>query len=236
MERDEQTHILIVEDDAAINDVVSTRLRKEGFQVTSAFSGTEAKLLLKDEAFDLVVTDLMLPGMTGEDMVALVRRDLGSLPIIVISARVATADKVSLLQQGADDYLSKPFDLDELVARVQVQLRRTVNRSDLAGSDACNEKTLAYRDWQMRPVSRSFLSKGEAVQLTRTEFDMLALLMAHPTRVFTKQELYEHTWAEPYTSQDSTVAAHISNLRSKLRPSGTDDYIQTVWGIGFKLS
>lgn len=241
MEPEGTLHILVIEDDAAINDVVCTRLRKEGYQVTPAFSGTEARFALVAQAFHLVITDLMLPGMTGEEVVGLIRQRNVTLPIIVISARTAAADKVDLLQLGADDYLTKPFDLDELTARVQVQLRRVAPASPGAAAAAVNDSaassaSLSYRDWQLDPVARTFAIQEQTIALTRTEFAMLELLMAHPSRVFTKQELYEHAWNEPYAAQDGTVAAHISNLRAKLRPSGTDGYIETVWGIGFKLS
>lgn len=241
MEPEGTLHILVIEDDAAINDVVCTRLRKEGYQVTPAFSGTEARFALDAQAFHLVITDLMLPGMTGEEVVSLVRQRNVTLPIIVISARTAAADKVDLLQLGADDYLTKPFDLDELTARVQVQLRRVAPASPGAATAAVSDSaassaSLSYRDWQLDPAARTFAIQEQTIALTRTEFAMLELLMAHPSRVFTKQELYEHAWNEPYAAQDGTVAAHISNLRAKLRPSGTDGYIETVWGIGFKLS
>ncbi len=226
--------ILVIEDDPSINDVVRTRLAKDGHTITSAFSGTEAQLLLESASFDLVISDLMLPGMTGEDIVTLIRETDPALPILILSARNAPADKVNLLQLGADDYLEKPFDLEELIARVNVQLRHV--EQSAAPASTLPSTALTFHDWRLDPATRSFSAAGAPIQLTRTEFDMLHLLMEHPGRVFTKQELYEHTWSEPYTAQDGTVAAHISNLRSKLRAGGAEDHIQTVWGIGFKLS
>lgn len=241
----ESLRILVIEDDPSISEVVCAHLTRQGHCCVGAFSGTEGMLHLEhggsSTPFDLVITDLMLPGMTGEEVVSLIRQRNVTLPIIVISARTAAADKVDLLQLGADDYLTKPFDLDELTARVQVQLRRAALASPnttatAAHGNSASLASLSYRDWQLDPAARTFAIQEQAIALTRTEFAMLELLMAHPSRVFTKQELYEHAWNEPYAAQDGTVAAHISNLRAKLRPSGTDGYIETVWGIGFKLS
>lgn len=240
--------VLVVEDDAAINDVVCTRLGREGYQVTAAFSGSEARLLLGQQSFDLVITDLMLPGATGEDIVAAVRAADPALPIIVTSARTAAADKVGLLGQGADDYLTKPFDLDELAARVAVQLRhRAQGHQGVAGARGASSvpgaastvsgagAPLRCGRWMVDQAARTLSVDGGAVPLTRTEYAIAELLASHPGRVFTKQELFEHAWGEPYAAQESTVSAHVSNLRAKLKPTGTDDYVATVWGIGFKL-
>lgn len=234
--------ILVIEDDAAINDVVTTRLERAGHEVTQAFSGSEARLLLGDDratrrgaGYDVVVCDLMLPGVTGEELVRLIRGRDASTPVVVISARDAAADRVSLLRLGADDYLTKPFDLDELVARVEVQLRHR----DVAPSAA----TLRWRRWTLDPEARTLQvapgEKGESggtVTLTRIEFNILELLVRRPNKVFGKAELFELAWGEPFAGDDSTVAVHVSNIRAKLRASGTDDYVRTVWGMGFKLA
>ena len=227
-----ETSILVIEDDAAINDVINRQLRKCGYSSTAAFSGTEALLLLSKDPFDLIITDLMLPGASGESLVQSIRKTDADIPIIVVSAKTDSADKVDLLRMGADDYLGKPFDLDELTARVEVQLRRKAKRS-------CEDEhadMLRFRDWSIDRDARTLFANSNEVPLTRTEFDMLELMAAHPSRVFSKKELYEHVWDEPYVDHESSVAAHISNIRSKLKESGTDSYIQTVWGIGFKLS
>lgn len=236
MENGEQMRVLVVEDDAAINDVVCKKLRRTSFCPVSAYSGTEARLLLQAEASDafaLIITDLMLPGLSGEDLISQIRAHDASVPIIVISAKAATVDKVSVLQMGADDYLTKPFDLDELMARIQVQMRRAVpSSSETMGS----ENVLRHGPLCIDVAARTVSAHDQGIPLTKTEFDMLALMAAHPGRVFTKQELYESAWGEPYAAQESTVAAHISNLRAKLKAQGADGLIQTVWGIGFKLS
>lgn len=244
-------NILVIEDDPSINDIVCKRLAKDGHALTSAFSGTEAKMLLESKRFDLVITDLMLPGLAGDELVPYIRRSLGSLPIIVISARTSSVDKVDLLTLGADDYLSKPFDLDELAARVKVQLRRSgagcaeaKSGAQCCEGDTSSGSTLGSRSdraqlelgpLRLDPAQRRLSVSGEDVLLTRTEFDMLHLLMSRPKQVFTKQDLYEHVWNEPYPGQENSVNAHISNIRAKLRETAADGCIQTVWGIGFKL-
>lgn len=237
------THVLIIEDDADINQIVATRLERDGYLCTQAFSGSEAKLLLErgleahaadkteDFPFDLIISDLMLPGTTGEELVAAIREHGADVPVIVISARTTAADKIDLLKLGADDYLTKPFDLDELVARVEVQLR---HRGHVAVSGSAGS-TLRFRDWELDHEARTFTAAGAPVDLTRIEFNIVEMLMRHPKRVFTKQELFEGAWGEPYAADANTVNVHVSNIRTKLKPTGTADYIKTVWGMGFKL-
>lgn len=233
--------ILVIEDDAAINDVVTTRLTRAGYDVTQAFSGSEARLVLErpDAAFDVVVCDLMLPGATGEELVGLIRGRDEATPVVVISARDTVADRVALLRLGADDYLTKPFDLDELAARVEVQLR---HRGAPAGGER-GAGTLRHRRWELDPEARTLDvlpdengEQGGPVALTRIEFNILELLVRRPNKVFTKAELFELAWGEPFAGDDSVVAVHVSNIRAKLRASGTDGYVRTVWGMGFKLA
>ncbi len=231
-----KTSVLVVEDDAAINDILCRQVAKLGLTPEPAFSGTEAKRILELATFDLIMTDLMLPGMTGEAVVSLVRDTDPQVPIIVVSARSETSDKVDLLSLGADDYITKPFDLDELSARILVQLRNSSRRrSENDDSEEGSVPTLAVGELNLVPSQRSLTIHGNEVVLTRTEYDLLQLLAENPKRVFTKQELYEHLWNEPPTSDDNSINTHISNLRAKLKPYGADEYIQTVWGIGFKL-
>lgn len=226
-------NILVVEDDAAINEVVCARLRQEGHAVEPAFSGTEARLLLDARDFDLVITDLMLPGLPGEEVVKLVRARSAATPVIVTSARAEVADRIDLLALGADDYLVKPFDLDELAARVAVQLRRIALMA--SPSQPASGDRLAVGEWEVDRSAKVLRVGGEEVELTRTEFALVELLAAHPRQVFSKQALYEAVWGECFAGQESTISAHVSNLRTKLKPSGTDGYIQTVWGLGFRL-
>ena len=232
-------HVLVVEDDADINEIVATHLARHGFACTQAFSGSEARLLLGSDAipFDVVVSDLMLPGLAGEELVALIRERDASVPVIIISARTAASDRIDLLKLGADDYLTKPFDLDELVARIEVQLRHRARHAPGGAGNATPERvaSLHFRDWELDTESRTFAVSGMAVELTRIEFNILQALLEHPGRVFSKQELFECAWGEPYAADDNTVNVHVSNIRTKLKPSGTDGYIKTVWGMGFKL-
>lgn len=256
--------ILIVEDDADINEIIAVHLARQGHACTQAYSGTEGIMRLggglasasgaaaadKKRAappFDLIICDLMLPGATGEELIAAVRERDPELPVIVISARTSTTDRVDLLKLGADDYLTKPFDLDELAARVEVQLRhhplrgrQTAVRDAFpsgqgAHGDGRAQETLAFRAWELNPASRTFSIDGTAMTLTRIEFNLLEALMRQPKRAWAKQDLFEAAWGETYAGDDSTVTVHMSNIRTKLKPTGTDGYIKTVWGIGFKL-
>lgn len=240
------TRILIIEDDADINEVVATHLSRNGFSCTQAYSGSEARLLLDAPAhggfpFDLVITDLMLPGTCGEDLVSLIR-SRGDVPVIVVSAKGDPVGKADLLRCGADDYLVKPFDLDELLARVFVQLRHAARSQqsscapDAEGAYEGKAAPLLYKEWEIDPESRTFRVSGEPVKLTRIEYNIVEALARRPKKVFTKQELFEIAWNEECFVEEKAINVHVSNIRGKLRASGTDGYIETVWGIGFKLA
>lgn len=248
-----ETRVLIVEDDADINEIVATHLARCGMSCAQAFSGSEARLLIGADTFpfDVVVSDLMLPGLAGEDLVALIRKRDATVPIIVISARTAAADRIDLLKLGADDYLTKPFDLDELAVRIEVQLRHRARAAavDFGAGDADDARDraddgevgaparlLRFRDWELDPDARAFWVAGTAVELTRIEFNILEALMTHPKHVFGKAELFEAAWGEPYAADYNTINVHVSNIRAKLKPTGTDGYLKTVWGMGFKLA
>lgn len=221
-------NILIIEDDTNINNMVAEYLGQNGYLCTQAFSGSEGSLRFSVEKFDLILLDLMLPGMTGEE---LIQRFAGKVPVIVLSAKNELDSKVELLQAGANDYICKPFDLKELLVRIQVQLR-SLPDSKLPDAQA----ELRYKDWILNPETQEMTAAGLPVELTMHEFRILELLMKHPKKVFTKQLIYEYAWEEEYFVEDKTINVHISNIRSKLKPSQTDSYIQTVWGMGFKLS
>ena len=221
------SHILSIEDDTDINNPTAAYLRRQGCICTQAFSGTEGRLLWQQGGFDLLLVDLMLPGLSGSAFIAEVRKT-SQVPVIVLSARTELSDKVELLGSGADDYLTKPCQLEELWARIQVQLRHA-----RAGSSG---EHLRFRDWVLDLGGMTLTAAGQPVSLTAHEFRIVELLAGSPRRVFTRQQIYEAVWQEEYAVEDKTITVHISNIRAKLRPSGTDGYIQTVWGIGFKLT
>ena len=219
--------ILIIEDDTDINNSTAAYLRRQGCECVQAFSGTEGRLLWQAGGIDLLLVDLMLPGLSGGELIAEIR-ETSLTPVIVLSAKTELSDKVELLGQGADDYLTKPYQLEELWARILVQLRHA--------SAAPVEASLRYRDWVLNLEEMTLTAAGQPVNLTAHEFKIVELLVSRPKRVFTKQQIYEAVWQEDYAIEDKTITVHISNIRAKLRPSGTNGYIQTVWGIGFKLA
>lgn len=240
-------HILIAEDNAENNTMLKEYLESHGYICTQAYSGSEAKLLFSMESFDLVLLDLMMPGIPGEELVPLFSQ---TAPVIVLSAKSSLDSKVDMLSAGADDYLCKPFDLPELLVRIQVRLRRQAlkaadpktglnpNRGSEASEPASapHDNGYIYRQWTLNPDTQEMTAAGKEISLTRHEFLILELLIRNPRRVFSKQMIYEYAWGEEYLAEDKTINVHISNIRAKLKESGTDSYIQTVWGMGFKLS
>ena len=219
--------ILIVEDDTDINNSTAQYLRRQGCECVQAFSGTEGRLLWQAGEIDLLLVDLMLPGLSGSELIAEIRQS-SQTPVIVLSAKTELSDKVELWGLGADDYLTKPYQLEELWARILVQLRHA--------NAVPTEPSLRYRDWVLNLEEMTLTAAGQPVNLTAHEFKIVELLAGRPKRVFTKQQIYEAVWQEEYAVEDKTITVHVSNIRAKLRPSGTDNYIQTVWGIGFKLA
>lgn len=214
--------ILIVEDDAAINQMICDYLRKRSYLCKSAYSGSEAELILNSESFSCIILDLMLPGISGEELMRIQDK---KIPTIVLSAKDSVESKVNLLQNGADDYMCKPFDLQELEVRIQVQIRKHIN----TGMDKCMGSLV------LKPDYRSVQVEGHTQTLTKHEYKILDLLVSNPQRAFTKKEIYEYAWEDDYYGDDKTINVHISNLRSKLSKFSKHEYIQTIWGIGFKL-
>lgn len=211
--------ILIVEDDVGIGNMEEEALLRAGYGVLRAYSGTEALLILERERPDLVLLDLMLPGICGEELLS----RFADIPVIVVSAKGAVTDRVALLRAGAADYLTKPFDLSELLARVEVQLRRTVGNGLTVGELNLSEDT------------HSVAVKGKTVRLTRTEYAILKLLMRNPGQVLAKPTILDRVSADTPDCTESSLKTHISHLRAKLREAGGKEYIEAVWGIGFRL-
>lgn len=222
----EKLRVLVAEDDNDINNMLRDLLENAGFAVEQAFSGTEAVRLMAG-GFDLVMLDLMLPGLAGEEVLKRIR-ETSDTPVIVVSAKDDKSSKVGLLKSGADDYVTKPFDTDELLARIEALLRRKGKTED--------EKILRYKNIEINTVTFEASVSGAAVMLTKREFLILQLLMSNPKKVFTKNNIFESVWNEPFLGEDNSINVHISNIRNKLSKAGGEDkYIQTVWGIGFKM-
>lgn len=215
--------ILIVDDDVSIGDMLEEILTKEGYGVSRAYSGTEALLLLSLSRPDLVLLDLMLPGLNGEEVLP----KIGGIPVIVLSAKVDVDNKVDVLLNGAADYMTKPFDIKELLARIVVQFRDHSQRTD---SDV-----LEFEGVQMNTVSHVVSVEEHGVHLTKTEYAILKLLMQNPTQVITKSLMLDRVSEDTPDCMESSLNVHISNLRKKLRDVNGRDYIETVWGIGFKM-
>jgi len=213
--------IAIIDDDIYIGDMLEEVLRREGYGVLRAYSGTEALLLVQSSRPDLVLLDLMLPGLSGEQVLP----RLAGIPVIVLSAKADVGDKVGLLLGGAADYLTKPFDTRELLARIAVQLRRPEAAPPLL---RCGPLCLDT-------AARTLSSDGAPVRLTRTEYAILKLLMQNPGQVVTKSQLLEQVGEDTPDCVEGSLKVHVSNLRKKLRDAGAGDCIEAVWGIGFIL-
>ena len=224
-------NILVVEDDPDINKLLCRILEGAGYACRPAFSGSEAVLWAEQYEYDLVLLDLMLPGLTGEEFIAQMRRKK-TMPILVLSAKAGLEDRVNVLRLGADDFIPKPFDNAEVLARVEAQLRRY--RQFSAPAEA--GEVLRLGDLVLDREAVRVTAGGKDVALTAREFEILALLLSHPKKVYTREQLYENVWGGEYMGDDNTVNVHISNLRSKLGKVSDREYIKTVWGIGFKMN
>ena len=223
--------ILIIEDNTEINHMIADALKKAGYECTQAFSGTEALLYYERENYSLVLMDMMLPGLCGDELFPKMKA-IKDVPVIVVSAKDEMDTKVQMLTSGAEDYITKPFELPELLARVAVQIRRASQNSE--ESDSTGRMT--YKELTLDEQSFTVLVHDNEVQLTKREFQILALLVAHPKRVFTKQDIYDCAWNEIYIGEDKTINVHISNIRKKLKEYTDTEFIETVWGIGYKLA
>ena len=228
----ENINILVAEDDPDINRLIGKILRNAGYEVISAFSGTEAATCLEMKAFDLLLLDLMMPGMDGERLLTELREKKGmNTPVLILSAKAALADKVRLLTEGADDYMTKPFEPEELLARVGAILRRSHKKEEKA------DEVLKHKNLRLYPASHQIRVCGQEISLTKHEFELLHVMLQSPGKVFSREMLYEQVWQGGYYGEDNSVNVHISNIRKKISAvDQTTEYIKTVWGIGFKIS
>lgn len=227
--------VLIVEDDNDISLMLKELLTGQGYETMQAFSGTEALLCMEKRVPEAVILDLMLPGMKGEDVLRSIKEEHPHVSVIVSSARDDVQTRVSLLRAGADDYVVKPFDMEELLARMEAVLRRSAGNGEAINS-ADAEEVLAYKSLRIYPENLQVQAAGQEISLTKREYLILELLMRHPGKVFTKGNIYESVWNEEFLGEENAVNVHISNIRQKLAKACPEEtYIQTVWGIGFKM-
>lgn len=223
--------ILIVEDDIDIHNLEKTLLEENGYNTLSAFSGTEALLLLDHKEFDLVLLDIMLPGMFGDEVIKKLKEER-EIPVIAVTSKDDKESKVSMFNNGVDDYITKPFDVDEFLLRITAVLRRY----KISESPINNTNILKYKDITLNCDTYEVKVSDKEVSLTKIEFKILRLLMSKPKNVFTKNNIYSDIWNDNFIGEDNSVNVHISNIRNKLSKINKDEkYIQTVWGIGFKM-
>ena len=215
--------IAIIDDDIYIGDMLEKVLKKEGYATLRAYSGTEALMLFERSRPGLILLDLMLPGLSGEELL----EKIHDIPVIVISAKVDVSDKVNVLLQGACDYLTKPFDIQELLARITVQFRNQKHKE--------NQQLFRHEEIEMDTNTHELWVNRSPVRVTRTEFAILKLLMQNPSQVVTRSAIVERISRDTPDCTENSLNVHISNLRRKLREGSEKDYIEAVWGIGFKL-
>lgn len=254
-------NILIVEDDININNLLCEVLVKAGYTCEQAFSGTEAKLLLdiKEKAYTLVLLDLMLPGASGEEVLKEIRKH-GRLPVIVLTAKDSIDDKIGVLTDGADDYITKPFEIREVLARIQVQLRHIEAETESEAKGETESETKGETKSETKVKTKAGMQEGQysgrlefrdmvltrstfevsigsrvLPKITKQEFAILELLLKNPKQVFSKEDIFEYAWDEPYMGETKTLDVHISNIRKKIKTVTPDEYIETIWGIGYRL-
>lgn len=216
-------NILIIEDDIDIHNLIKELLEKENYHVLSSYSGTEALMVIEKEKIDLILLDLMLPGLNGEEII----KKIKDIPIIVISAKISPEDKVNVLLSGVNDYITKPFDTKELIARIKVQLRINEN--------VTNNKELKYKDLRLNEDAHIVFIKEQPIYLTKTEYAILKQLLLNHKHVITKSKLVELISGDTLDCDENSLKVHISNIRKKIRNISKEEYIESVWGIGFKI-
>ena len=221
--------ILVCDDDKEIVEAIEIYLTQDGHQVLEAYDGIEAVEILKKESVDLLIMDIMMPRMDGI-RATLKIREKHNIPIIILSAKSEDADKILGLNIGADDYITKPFEIREVLARVQVQLRRKEEK------ETGIERDLSFKDMVLNRDTFQVRIDGRILpKITKQEFAILELLLRNPKQVFSKEDIFEYAWEETYMGETKTLDVHISNIRKKIKQVTSDEYIETVWGIGYRL-
>lgn len=219
--------ILIIEDEKDVNQLLAQTLQGNGYETVSVRNGLDGISALQSQRFDLVLLDLMLPFKSGDEVLKEIRKD-SDIPVIVISAKDLVGTKIDLLTLGADDYITKPFDLREVTARVISNLRRNHKKEQ--------NKQLSYKELTLDTESKTLAVNGAALELTAKEYGIMELFLQSPSKVFSKSYLYETIWGYEYLGDENVIKTHISNLRSKLKNYSETEYIETVWGLGYRLA
>lgn len=224
----DKKHILIVEDTEEIAELLSSFLRQNGYDTTVAHDGAMGYELMMRERYALILMDLMLPYKSGEELIRELRKT-SDTPVIVLSAKSMMETRLEVLRIGADDYIIKPFDLNEVLVRIEVVMRRS------GRAEEERDEVLSRGGLSLNLSDNTVSFEGKDISLTSKELSLLRLFMENPSKVFTKANLYESVWNDTYYYEDNTVNVHISNLRSKLKKASGRDHIETVWGIGYRL-
>ncbi|CAM3851425.1 response regulator transcription factor [Alkalicoccus chagannorensis] len=221
--------LLVVEDEEKIARVLQLELEYEGYDVAIVHDGMEAWLNIQENDYHLFILDGMLPGLSGIELLRRIRREHKQAPVLMLTARDATVDKVTGLDQGADDYVTKPFDMEELLARIRVLLRRG------GGSQSQGEETLSFADVEVNLPRREAKRAGEKLDLTPREYDLLIYLMEHPYHVLSREQLLDRVWGFDYAGETNVVDVYVRYLRQKLDKPFDSTYVQTVRGVGYVL-
>lgn len=221
-----KARIAVIEDDREISNILTKILTENGYEAKTAYDGSSALKMLKTDSFDLILMDLMLPYMNGETLIYELRK-ISDTPVIVISAKSMMETKLEVLRLGADDYIIKPFDINEVIVRVEVVLRRV--QANIGGVILSSGKL------SLNTAEKRAEYDGKPISFTAKEISLLELFLKNPKKTYTKAELYETVWNDVYYYEDNTINVHVSNLRSKLKKASGHDHIETVWGIGYKL-
>ncbi|MDP4147502.1 MAG: response regulator transcription factor [Bacillota bacterium] len=220
--------ILIIEDNQDVNAMLAEALSDAGYGVKSVYTGIEGISEIKNNRYDLILLDIMLPYKSGDEILKEVR-GFSEVPVIIISAKDMVGTKIDFLRLGADDYITKPFDLGEVVARVESNLRRCQKQIQ-------DNKVHSYKDMVLDDSLKRISVNSTELELTAKEYMILEMLIKYPGKVFTKANLYESIWQDEYLGDDNTVKTHMSNLRNKLKKVNPgEEYIETVWGLGYRL-
>lgn len=227
--------ILIIEDDPAINEMVAGYLSKDGFGIETAFNGEEGLKRFSDEEFDLILLDIMMPKLDGLEVMRIIR-EKSVTPILIMSAKDSDVDKAVGLGMGADDYISKPFSMIELSARIKAMIRRATKFSGTAQKEDLKTKSINLHELTIDFDNFSVSKNGEDIKLTSKEFDILKLFVTNPGRVFTKAQVYSQIWNDDYYGDENVINVHMRRLREKIEDDPSDPkIIKTLWGIGYKL-